>query len=70
MAMKKKQAPSVPLVDPPGPLAPLGNWIEHRQELDRIEAELRICHPPDEPLLNDLASLKAEADDAIAALVP
>jgi len=70
MATKKKQTSQVPLVDPPGPLAPIGDWIEHRRDLDRLEAEVRISHPPDQPLLNDLASLKAEADDAIAALVP
>ena len=70
MATKKKQAPQVSLVDAPGPLAPLGEWIEHRQDLDQLEAEVRISQPPDQPLLDELSSLKAEADDAIAALVP
>ena len=70
MATKKKQTSQVPLVDPPGPLAPIGDWIEHRRDLDRLEAEVRISQPPDQPLLNDLASLKAEADVAIGALIP
>jgi hypothetical protein len=69
MARKKQQAPQVPLVDPPGPLAPIGDWIEHRRDLERLEAELRINHP-DDPLADELTSLKAEADAAIEALIP
>jgi hypothetical protein len=70
MATKKNQAPQVPLVDPPGPLAPIGAWIEHRRDLDRLEAELRISEPPDLPLLDALTALKADADAAIEALTP
>jgi hypothetical protein len=43
MGAKKKQVPA--FVDPPGPLAPIEDWIEHRRELDRLEAELRVSHP-------------------------
>ena len=67
MAAKKKQVPE--LVDPPGPLAPIEGWIEHRRELDRLEAELRVSHP-DLAWSDELQSLKAKADAAIKALTP
>ena len=42
MGAKKKQAAAFPaFIDPPGPLAPIEDWIEHRRGLDRLEAELR-----------------------------
>src|SRR4029077_11442027 len=56
MATKKKQTSQVPLADPPGPPAPIGDWIEHRRDLDRLEAEIRINHP-DLPLFDELQSL-------------
>ena len=43
--------------------------IEHRRELDRLEAELRVSHP-DLAWSDELQSLKAEADAAIKALTP
>src|SRR6476660_2610653 len=42
MGAKKKQVPA--FVDPPGALAPIEDWIEHRRELDRLETELRVSH--------------------------
>jgi hypothetical protein len=40
MGAKKKQPSHVPaFIDPPGPLAPIEDWIEHRRELDRLEAD-------------------------------
>ena len=82
MGAKKKQAAAFPaFIDPPGPLAPIEDWIEHRrgQEgstlqrlfavLDRLEAELRISHP-DLAWSDEMQSLKAEADAAIGALTP
>ena len=67
MAAKKKQVPA--FVDPPGALAPIEDWIEHRRELDRLEAELRASHP-DLAWSDELQSLRAEADAAIKALTP
>jgi hypothetical protein len=67
MGAKKKQVSA--FVDPPGPLAPIEDWIEHRRELDRLEAELRVSHP-DLAWSDELQSLKAEADAAIEALTP
>ena len=67
MGAKKKQVPG--FVDPPGPLAPIEDWIAHRCELDRLEAELRLSHP-DLAWSDGLQSLKAEADAAIKALTP
>src|SRR3954452_22230920 len=57
MGAKKKQVPA--FVDPPGPLAPIEDWIEHRRELDRLEAELRVSRP-DLAWADELQSLKAE----------
>jgi hypothetical protein len=67
MGAKKKQVPG--FVDPPGPLAPIEDWIAHRRELDRLEAELRESHP-DLAWSDELQSLKTEADAAIKALTP
>jgi hypothetical protein len=67
MGAKKKQVPG--FVDPPGPLAPIEDWIAHRRELDRLEAELRLSHS-DLAWSDGLQSLKAEADAAIKALTP
>jgi hypothetical protein len=70
MGAKKKQAAAFPaFIDPPGPLAPIEDWIEHRRGLDRLEAELRISHP-DLAWSDEMQSLKAEADAAIGALTP
>jgi hypothetical protein len=64
MGAKKKQAAAFPaFIDPPGPLAPIEDWIEHRRGLDRLEAELRISHP-DLAWSDEMQSLKAEADAA------
>jgi hypothetical protein len=52
-----------------GSLAPIEDWIEHRREMDRLEAELRVSHP-DLAWSDELQSLKAEADAAIKALTP
>jgi hypothetical protein len=62
MGAKKKQEPA--FVDPPGPLAPIEEWIEHRRELNRLEAELRVSHP-DLAWSDELELLKAAADAAI-----
>ena len=67
MGAKKKQEPA--FVDPPGPLAPIEEWIEHRRELNRLEAELRVSHP-DLAWSDELELLKAAADAAIDALTP
>ena len=67
MGAKKKQVPV--FVDRPGPLSAIEDWIEHRRELDRLEAELRVSHP-DLTWSDELQSLKAEADAAIKALTP
>jgi hypothetical protein len=62
MGAKKKQAAAFPaFIDPPGPLAPIEDWIEHRRGLDRLEAELRISHP-DLAWSDEMQSLKAEAE--------
>jgi len=68
MAVKRKTS-QVPVIDPPGPLAPIENWLEYRRGLDRLEAELQISHP-DLGWLDELQSLKAQADAAIEALTP
>ena len=70
MGEKKKRSSHVPVFnDPPGPLAPIEEWIEHRRGLDRLEAELRNSHP-DLAWSDGIQSLKAEADAAIEALTP
>jgi hypothetical protein len=67
---KKKQASDLPaFIDPPRPLVPLKDWIEYRRGLDRLDSELRVSHP-DLSWLDELESLKAEADAAIKALIP
>ena len=68
MGAKKKQASPVPaFIDPPGPLAPIEDWIEHRRGLDRLEAELRISYP-DLAWRDALQRFKDEADAAIETL--
>jgi hypothetical protein len=69
MAAKRKTSQVPAFIDPPGPLAPIENWLEYRRGLDRLEAELHISHP-DLGWLDELQSLKAEADAAIEALTP
>jgi hypothetical protein len=48
---------------------PIEDWLEYRRGLDRLESELRVSHP-DLSWLDELQSLKAEADAAIGALTP
>ena len=62
MGAEKKQLPA--LVDPPGPLAPIEDRIEHRHELDRLESELRVSDP-DLNWLDELQEFKHQADAAI-----
>ena len=43
---KKKQASDPPVfIDPPGPLAPIEDWIEYRRGLDQLKSELRVGTP-------------------------
>ena len=55
------------LSHPPGPLAPIEDWLEYRRGLDRLESELRVSHP-DLSWLDEVQLLKVEADAAIGAL--
>jgi hypothetical protein len=66
MHSKKQRASWVPaLIKPPGPFAPLQEWLDYRDGLNVLEAGLRLSHP-DMDWLDGMRTFKAEADAVIA----